>query len=138
MVFGFVRQFGGHISVYSVPGVGTIFRLFLPLLDADTSTEPSSAVVPLRVDGGHETVLVVEDDVAVRRVVVRQIAEMGYRVLEAASVSAALGLLTLEDVDVLLTDIIMPGELNRTRLPGCACSANPFDAVTWCTRCVRR
>jgi PAS domain S-box-containing protein len=108
MVFGFIKQSGGHISVYSEPGIGTTFRLFLRRMTEDVSTVEESSAVPL-VHGRGETVLVVEDNAASRRVVMRQLGELGYRVLEAENAAAGLRLMEQESIDLLLTDVVMPG-----------------------------
>jgi signal transduction histidine kinase len=108
MVFGFIKQSGGHINVYSEVGIGTIFRLYLPR--AEIGAEAGGATVPAAlVRGGGETVLAVEDNAGLRRVVVRQLTELGYRVLEAQDAQTALQVLESERVDVLFTDIVMPG-----------------------------
>jgi CheY-like chemotaxis protein len=108
MVFGFIKQSGGHVSVYSEPGIGTTFRLFLPRAAEHASAAEASATAAL-VHGRGETILVVEDNAALRRVVTRQLGELGYRVLEAENAEAGLRLLESESVDLLLTDVIMPG-----------------------------
>ncbi|HEY3636837.1 MAG TPA: PAS domain S-box protein [Rhizomicrobium sp.] len=111
MVFGFVKQSGGHVSVYSEPGAGTTFRLYLPRATVEIrQDEPAQKTEPVR--GYHETVLVVEDNAAMRKVVVRQLTELDYRVFEAENAAAALELLQREHVDVLFTDIVMPGGMN--------------------------
>jgi PAS domain S-box-containing protein len=115
MVFGFIKQSGGHISVYSEPGIGTTFRLFLPRMVGEALTVEESSVVPLA-RGRGETVLVVEDNTALRRVVVRQLGELGYRVLAAENATAGLRLLEQQSIDLLLTDIVMPGGINGREL----------------------
>jgi PAS domain S-box-containing protein len=115
MVFGFIKQSGGHISVYSEPRIGTTFRLFLPRMTGDVSTVEESTVVPL-VHGRGETVLVVEDNAALRRVVVRQLVELGYRVVAAEHAMAGLRLLEQQSIDLLLTDLVMPGGMNGREL----------------------
>jgi len=115
MVFGFIKQSGGHISVYSEPGIGTTFRLFLPRMTEDASVDEESSVVPLA-HGRGETVLVVEDNAALRRVVTRQLAELGYRVLAAEDAVAGLRLMEQQSIDLLLTDVVMPGGINGREL----------------------
>jgi PAS domain S-box-containing protein len=108
MVFGFIKQSGGHINVYSEVGIGTIFRLYLPR--AAIGAEASPAIVPAALlHGSGETVLAVEDNASLRRVVARQLTELGYRVLEATDAQMALGVIEGQPVDVLFTDIVMPG-----------------------------
>ena len=112
MVFGFMKQSGGHINVYSEPGVGTTFRLYLP---RDRVSDESREVVTDESlpRGRGETVMVVEDDPALRRVVVRQIGQLGYRVEEAENAIEALKLLEHGcAVDILFTDIVMAGRVD--------------------------
>ncbi|MGA3399994.1 MAG: PAS-domain containing protein [Acetobacteraceae bacterium] len=111
MAFGFVKQSGGHLSVYSEPGLGTTFRLYLP----STAAEDAGAAGPPDADpvvGGDETVLVVEDNAQLRQATVRQLAELGYRVLEAEHAAAALAILSGQRVDLLFTDVVMPGTMD--------------------------
>ena len=115
MVFGFLKQSGGHVNVYSELGVGTTFRLYLPRETAEApAPEAPGAVTAER--GVGETVLVVEDNQAMRRVSTRQIRELGYRVLECDRAAAALDILQREPVDLLFTDIVMPGGLDGVEL----------------------
>ena len=115
MVFGFIKQSGGHIGVYSEPGIGTTFRLFLPRMAEDVPVVEESAATPL-LHGRGELVLVVEDNEALRRVVTRQLGELGYRVLAAENAAAGLELLDRQSIDLLLTDIVMPGGINGREL----------------------
>ncbi len=115
MVFGFLRQSGGHVNVYSEPDVGTTFRLYLPRMMTEALPREVAEARPVEPAAG-ETVLVVEDDPAVRRIVLRQLGEFGYRVLECDRAATALELLQREPVDLLLTDIVMPGGLDGIAL----------------------
>ncbi|MBV8937628.1 MAG: response regulator, partial [Alphaproteobacteria bacterium] len=115
MVFGFIKQSGGHIGVYSEPGIGTTFRLFLPRTTHEAPVVADSNVIPLA-HGNGETVLVVEDNQALRHVVTRQLGELGYRVLAAENAAAGLELLDRQSIDLLLTDIVMPGGINGREL----------------------
>src|SRR5712671_329166 len=115
MVFGFIKQSGGHIGVYSEPGIGTTFRLFLPRMAADVPRVEERVVAPL-LHGRGESVLVVEDNAALRRVVTRQLGELGYRVVAAENAAAGLELLDRQSIDLLLTDIVMPGGINGREL----------------------
>ena len=118
MVFGFIKQSGGHIKIYSEVGKGTIVRLYLPRARAErpaTTARPPTAEAD--VPRGTETVLVVEDNPGVRLTVLRQLQDLGYRVLEADGADAALAtLLGSEPVDLLFTDIVMPGGMNGREL----------------------
>jgi PAS domain S-box-containing protein len=109
MVFGFTKQSAGHINVYSEVGHGTTFRLYLPR-DRTAAEAPEAPKTTMH--KGHETVLAVEDNDGLRRVVVRQLNELGYRVLEAPDGAAALKILERGPVDLLFTDIMMPGGIS--------------------------
>jgi signal transduction histidine kinase/CheY-like chemotaxis protein len=108
MVFGFVKQSGGHIAVYSEEQIGTTFRLYLPRASENETAQAPARPVEIRPAQG-EVVLAVEDQPAMRKILVRLLRELGYRVLEADNASAALAILERERADLLFTDIIMPG-----------------------------
>jgi PAS domain S-box-containing protein len=111
MVFGFIKQSGGHINVYSEPNIGTTVRLYLPRTVADGhAAEP--AAIPMAGRGGGETVLVVEDNRNMRCIVLKQLRDLGYRTLECDTAVVALDILHSVPVDLLLTDIVMPGRLD--------------------------
>jgi PAS domain S-box-containing protein len=116
MVFGFVKQSNGHIKIYSEEGHGTTVKIYLPRatgLDLTAAEE----MVSLSVEGGHEVVLVVEDDALVRRYVVTQIESLGYSTLEASNAMEALKVIDNAPViDLLFTDVIMPGPMNGRQL----------------------
>jgi PAS domain S-box-containing protein len=115
MVYGFVKQSGGHIKVYSEQGHGTTFRLYLPQADAP----PAQVAEPLagEIEGGHETILVVEDDELVRAYVRTQLQGLGYKTLSAANGVEALAIVDGGAAfDLLFTDVIMPGRLNGRQL----------------------
>jgi PAS domain S-box-containing protein len=112
-VYGITVQSGGHVRVYSWPGKGTRFEIWLPRdLDADLSSapEPASEARPQR-HGGRETILVAEDEDPVRRIVVTTLSRAGYRVLEAADGPSALA--AARDhrgpIHLLVSDVVMPG-----------------------------
>lgn len=111
MVFGFIKQSGGHITVYSEPGIGTTFRLYLPRMAGEVASEDEKRPVPL-VRGEGEVVLAVEDNAELLLVIVRQLTELGYRVVEAENAAAAIEVMEQQKIDLLLTDIIMPGGIN--------------------------
>jgi PAS domain S-box-containing protein len=114
MVYGFVKQSGGHIKIYSEEGHGTTIRLYLPPAHerADTAV---SAIAPA--SGGTETILVVEDDPLVRNFVIAQLNSLGYKTLAAAQGSEALAhVANGEPFDLLFTDIIMPGGISGRQL----------------------
>jgi signal transduction histidine kinase len=124
MVFGFMKQSGGHINVYSEPGIGTAFRLYLPRADrGNVSNRPSAASPEPR--GNGEIVLVVEDNAHLRRVVTRQVSELGYTLIEADNAAAALAYLEQNPVDLMFSDVVMPGKLNGIELARTARSRWP-------------
>jgi PAS domain S-box-containing protein len=117
-VYGFVRQSGGHLKIYSEVGEGTTVKLYLPRHNG--RDDPSEHVERLgHIDRatGAETVLVVEDDDALRAYARETVSELGYRVLEADSGAAALRILDeRRDIDLLFTDVVMPGGMNGRKL----------------------
>ena len=124
MVFGFLRQSGGHVNVYSEPGVGTTFRLYLPkkIVEAVQEEVP---VDHAEIRGVGESILVVEDNAAMRRIVLRRLRDLGYRVFEADRATAALDVLQREPIDLLFTDVVMPGGLDGTELARLARERRP-------------
>jgi signal transduction histidine kinase/CheY-like chemotaxis protein len=128
MVYGFVKQSDGHIKIYSEPGQGTTIRMYLPRVrDAeDMTTEVDSAPVT----GGTETVLVVEDDEDVRGTVVELLSDLGYRVLKAKDAQSALAIIESGvPIDLLFTDVVMPGTLRSPELARKARERLPEIAV---------
>jgi PAS domain S-box-containing protein len=116
MVFGFVKQSGGHIKIYSEEGHGTSVKMYLPRATGLDQTADEAAV-SANVEGGTETVLVVEDDSLVRRYVMTQIESLGYTTFEAANAREALQIIdAVPTLDLLFTDVIMPGEMNGRQL----------------------
>jgi PAS domain S-box-containing protein len=116
MVFGFVKQSGGHIKIYSEEGHGTSVKIYLPRATGLQQTT-AEAQVSANIEGGNETVLVVEDDTLVRRYVMTQIESLGYSTLEAANASDALRFIDeVPGIDLLFTDVIMPGIMNGRQL----------------------
>jgi PAS domain S-box-containing protein len=116
MVFGFVKQSGGHIKIYSEEGHGTSVKIYLPRATGlnQTATEAQMAS---NIEGGNEVILVVEDDALVRNYVMTQIASLGYTTLEAANAAEALKVIdTTPNIDLLFTDVIMPGTMNGRQL----------------------
>ena len=118
MVYGFAQQSGGHVSVDSTPGKGATIRVFLPRApEVATSPAPPQPPDPLFPMQGHgETVLVVEDDPNLRDAVVQQLNTLRYRAIEAASPAAALRLLASERIDLVFSDVVMPGGMDGFEL----------------------
>ncbi|MGH7512970.1 MAG: PAS domain S-box protein [Gemmatimonadales bacterium] len=108
-VYGIVRQSGGFIWAYSEPGLGTAFKIYLPLLNAG-AREAGGEAAPA-VPGGRETVLVAEDDESVRDILARWLREYGYTVLEARDGAHALELAisAATPPDLVIADVVMPG-----------------------------
>ena len=168
MVFGFVKQSGGHVQVYSEVGIGTTLRLYLPRAAEATAEERPQAMNVL--PRGHETVLAVEDNPGLRLILVKQLQDLGYRVLQAENAKSAIEILNRDEtIDLLFTDILLPGGVNgadlRARPRGCApisrccsrpgfrrrrsgrtahcrrarpCSASRIARKTWRCGCARR
>ncbi|HEU5435866.1 MAG TPA: response regulator [Telluria sp.] len=128
MAYGFVKQTGGHLKIYSEPGHGTTVKLYFP-----RSFEAEAQLAPVDGDalrGGEETVLVVEDDLAVQATVVEMLGSMGYRVLKADNADSALGILKSGlPIDLLFTDVVMPGALRSPELARLARALHPGIAV---------
>lgn len=116
MVYGFIKQSRGHLKLCSEEGVGTTVSLCLP-----RATEQAPAVLPEPrpappMRGGDATVLIVEDDASVRSVARLHLAALGYRTLEACNGMEAMAVLRAQDIDLLFTDVIMPGGMNGREL----------------------
>ncbi|MBI1216369.1 MAG: response regulator [Alphaproteobacteria bacterium] len=113
MVYGFIQQSGGYVHVQSEEGHGTTFRIFLPRYIAEVQ-EAAPSLKAKEVAGGTETILVVENDRHDRAAAREILQGMGYRTLEAASGDAALKALSEEKgaIDLVFTDIVMPGKVN--------------------------
>ena len=125
MVFGFVKQSGGHIKIYSEEGHGTTIKIYLPRatgVDEAAGELPASSTI----EGGHEIVLVVEDDALVRKYVIAQIESLGYATLEACNATEALNMIdSAPTIDLLFTDVIMPGPMNGRQLADEALQRRP-------------
>jgi CheY-like chemotaxis protein len=113
MVFGFIKQSGGHINVYSEVGRGTTFRLYLRPAEANSFKLDIEAppLQPIRNSG--ETILVVEDNTKLREIVIKQLTGFGFNVIDVDNAQAALSVLeTQRNVDLLFTDIVLPGNMD--------------------------
>jgi hypothetical protein len=111
MVHGIVAQSGGSVEVYSEPGRGTTFKLYLPRVGPEAAQDERKEAVPaLR---GTETVLVVEDQEGVREYAATVLGSYGYEVLKAEDAGTALAICERERVTLVLTDVVMPGMSGR-------------------------
>jgi len=133
MVYGFAKQSQGHIKIYSELGKGTSVKLFLPKTNqmGETANRYPTSIVDLR---GSEVILLVEDDSALREFAKSQLVSLGYRVLEATNGREALQIIGEHaGIDLLLTDIVMPGGMNGRELGMEACKLNPKLKVLYCS-----
>jgi PAS domain S-box-containing protein len=127
MIYGFAKQSGGHLKIYSEVGHGTTVRLYLPRQAVPAAAESAAhALAAAQHPRGGETVLVVEDDPLVRNFVVQQLRDLGYSVLEAADGPQARRLLESDTpIDLLLTDVVMPGSITGRELAESARQRRP-------------
>lgn len=118
MVYGFVKQSRGHVKIYSEVGYGTSIKIYLPKSTAKVHAPEREAITISTPPVGSETILIVEDNDALRRVAKLQLSEMGYKILEASTARDALHLIEAgqEKVDIVFTDIVMPGGMNGFQL----------------------
>ena len=133
MVYGFVKQSGGHLKIDSALGTGTTVRLYLPRAEAAATAEsPPRRDAALAYIG--RTILVVEDDAVVRSMTVIRLTELGHRVLEAHNAAAALDILRDDTaVDLLFTDVVMPGGMSGLDLARHALELRPALKVLFAT-----
>ncbi len=126
MVYGFVKQSGGHIQIYSELGHGTSVRVFLPVADAAAAAEQEKGMQAPELPKGSETIMLVEDDPRLRRVLSRRLRSLGYQVFEAENGGAALAeLAELPEVALLFTDMVMPGGMTGLELAEAALAIKP-------------
>ncbi len=136
MVYGFVKQSGGHVAIYSELGQGTTVKVYLPRFiraERVPATE-TCAGTPTHAGGTGETILVVEDDEAVRRASAEALREMGYRVLEAGDAMEGVRLIIDRGgINLLFTDVGLPGGVNGRALAEAARAAQPGLRVLFTT-----
>jgi CheY-like chemotaxis protein len=128
MVYGFTKQSDGHVAIYSEPGLGTTVRMYLPALPtkAKEAEPPRRGDVENHAPSGAETIFIVEDDPFVRSYAVMSLRSLGYRVTAAVDGNDALKQLGTDiHVDLLFTDIVMPGGINGWELADLARRARP-------------
>jgi PAS domain S-box-containing protein len=117
MIYGFAKQSGGHLKIYSEVGHGTTIRLYLPRASAAGAVAAAPRPVPAEHPRGGETILVVEDDPDVRGFVVVQLRDLGYSVIEAPNGRQAQTILDSDQaIDLLFTDVVMPGGMTGRNL----------------------
>jgi PAS domain S-box-containing protein len=134
MVYGFVKQSGGHVQIYSEVGQGTTVKVYLPRLIGAVQEEETAEAAIVPEGTRDETILVVEDDDDVRTYSVEILRELGYRVLEAHDGPSALRLLQRQSrVDLLFTDVVLPGGLNGADLSRAARALKPGLRVLFTT-----
>jgi CheY-like chemotaxis protein len=131
MVYGFVKQSGGHIKIYCEDGQGTCIKIYLPrAVGRDVESIEAAIAAPVR--GGTETILVVEDDPLVRNYVIAQLVGLGYRAIAAANAEEALVLIDQGTAcDLLFTDVIMSGSKNGRELADAVVQRRPEVKVLY-------
>jgi PAS domain S-box-containing protein len=129
MVYGFVKQSGGHVRIYSEEGHGTTIRLYLP--PANAASEDSTRPAP-PLSGENEIVLVVEDDPLVRNFAIAQLQSLGYQTVAMADGRAALAYVDSgQPFDLLFTDVVMPGGMSGRELADAAAKRRPGTKVLY-------
>jgi CheY-like chemotaxis protein len=132
-VYGFTKQSGGHVQIYSEEGHGTTVKVYLP---RQKGQRKAAEVRPTETthSGGGETILAVEDDDGVRSYLVEILGELGYQVLSAEDGKAALALIEQRDrrIDLMLTDVVLPG-INGRQLAELATAHRPALRVLYMT-----
>jgi two-component system NtrC family sensor kinase len=135
-VYGFAKQSGGHIRIYSEVGQGTTVKLYFPRFigaDIPVWSAPEPAAPALRTEG-TETVLVVEDDAQVNKLAVEALQERGYRVISAGDGPSALRMIDgAPQIDLLLTDVVLPGGMNGRDLTDAVRKLRPSIRVLYMT-----
>jgi len=135
MVYGFIKQSGGHFRVYSEVGQGTSVKIYLPRHHGPVPANDRLEETPRTHNGGHETVLVCEDDDKVRAYTVEVLSELGYRVIEASSGPAALDALdsAAPPVELLFTDVVLPGGMTGADVAREAAARKPDLKILFAT-----
>jgi CheY-like chemotaxis protein len=126
MVYGFVKQSGGHVAIESRLGQGTTVRIFLPRREEQPAGKPAAAPGPVAAAGGRESVLLVEDNDDLRDVTRRRIERMGYTVIDTGYAADALKLLSRNaEIRLLISDVVLPQGMNGVELAEIAVTRNP-------------
>jgi len=117
MIYGFVKQSGGHVKIYSEVGHGTTVKIYLPRATVDEQTRDDRSLQQRAMPAGDESILVVEDDPDVRAFVTTALEALGYRVTEAGDGPAAVAIMDQgRDFDLLFTDVVLPGGMNGRQI----------------------
>jgi CheY-like chemotaxis protein len=136
-VFGFVKQSGGQVDIASTPGAGTTVHLYFPRT-LENEVHAEGVIAKPHAVGGDETVLVVEDDHEVRGTVVELLQQFGYTVLKAENGDEALDILkTGARVDLVFTDVVMPGQVKSADLAAWAKAQSPSIPVLFTSGHIR-
>ena len=133
MVYGFAKQSQGHVNIYSELGHGTSVKLYLPHVTrgCEPSNQSQTLIEDLR---GSEVILLVEDNASVRDLAKSNLVDLGYQVLEATNGAEALHFIREhKEIDLLFTDVVMPGGLSGRELALKACGLNPTLKVLYCS-----
>ena len=134
MIYGFVRQSGGHVSAESVPGEGTVMRILLPRHQGSTDALPAPATDAERPAAAAARILLVDDEAPLRGLMAEALGQLGHRVVQAGDAATALRLLgTGAAVDLMVTDIGLAGGMNGRQLAEAACLARPGLKVLFIT-----
>jgi len=134
-VYGFIKQSGGHMKIYSELGEGTTVKIYLPRMVEQAAVVTEDERMPAPVGSRSESILVCEDDEEVRAYSVEVLRELGYRVLEAADGRAALALLRNKGtkIDLLFTDVVLPGGMSGAMLAKEALEIRPGLEILFTT-----
>ncbi len=134
MVYGFIKQSGGDIDIESEIGKGTSLSIYLPRSAPVDRHEDRQTSVGMEKGVGNETILVTEDDAAVRRVAVNLLGNLGYKTFEAENAEDALQILEKKsEIDLLFTDIVLPGKVNGRELAKQARQLRPDLKILYTT-----
>src|SRR5207248_7756678 len=134
-VYGFIKQSGGHVKIYSEPGEGTTVKIYLPRFTGSVQAEDHADIGSGDVEGQvGETILIVEDDPDVRAYLVEALRDLNYRTLNAPDGPAALRIIEQKNarIDLLLSDVVLPG-MNGRELMAEACKSRPDLKVLFMT-----
>jgi CheY-like chemotaxis protein len=132
MVYGFARQSNGHIKIYSELGHGTTVKLYLPQATAGSAEEPTAETGSYAGEHSDQTILIVEDDPLVRQYVLAQIDRFGFRAQAAGNAAEALAIIDgPERIDLLFTDVMLPGGVNGRQLATEAVKRRPEMKVLY-------